>query len=66
MAHDLGTPSLYSLSYVFVNVTDVPDAIPHFDRGIYNIFVQDSIAPGSEVFTLDAGGENFIYEILGK
>lgn len=65
VAHDLGNPALYAETYVLVNVTDVQDEVPQFGQDVYNVVIQDSVAPGSEVFHLRAGPGEFTYEILG-
>ncbi|CAH1264999.1 FAT4 [Branchiostoma lanceolatum] len=51
-AEDGGDPSLSATATLTVNVTDVNDNPPTFDRGIYTVAVEEGAAGGTSVATL--------------
>ena len=64
-ASDLGNPTLSSATYVYINITNLPDEVPHFEQDIYEIYIQDSFAVGGVVYPLTAGPGLFTYSLLG-
>ncbi len=65
IASDLGDPVRSSATYVLVNVTNLPDEVPHFDMRVYTVYIQDTFPVGSVVTTVDAGPGLFTFSILG-
>ena len=41
IAYDLGDPALTSTTYVTVNVLDLIDELPHFEKDIYKVRVKE-------------------------
>uniref|UniRef100_H2ZT82 Cadherin domain-containing protein n=1 Tax=Latimeria chalumnae TaxID=7897 RepID=H2ZT82_LATCH len=53
-AHDGGTPSLTSFATVQIQVLDINDNAPHFDRPTYTATVSEDLLPGATILTLEA------------
>lgn len=53
-AVDGGTPKLTGTQTLYVNVTDVNDNRPKFSSPVYNVTIDEDLAPGSTVMKLSA------------
>ena len=66
MAYDLGKPAMTSTTEVTVNVQDIGDEVPEFQKEIYDVNLEENVQIGQEVITLNAGGSLYKYSIISK
>ncbi|XP_020860676.1 protocadherin alpha-4-like [Phascolarctos cinereus] len=53
-ARDGGTPALWTTASVSVDIGDVNDNAPTFERPVYTVFVKENNPPGCHIFTVSA------------
>nr|XP_020860675.1 protocadherin alpha-3-like [Phascolarctos cinereus] len=53
-ARDGGTPVLWATASVSVDIGDVNDNAPTFERPVYTVFVKENNSPGCYIFTVSA------------
>ncbi|XP_056667395.1 protocadherin alpha-13 isoform X20 [Monodelphis domestica] len=53
-ARDSGMPALWSTASISVDIEDVNDNAPSFEKPVYTVFVKENNPPGSHIFTVSA------------
>ncbi len=66
IAYDLGDPALTSSTELTVNVVDLPDEKPRFEKEVYEAEAKENIAVGEVVVAVSAGRSSFQYSIVGE
>ena len=66
IAHDLGDPSLTSTTEVRVNVIDLEDERPQFEKRLYELSLQRDAQAGEVLATVSAGSSSYKYTIVSK
>ena len=66
IAYDLGDPALTSTAGVAVNVLDLTDELPRFEKDVYEVKVKEDIQVGEVLVTVIAGRSSYRYSIVSK
>ena len=66
LAYDLGDPAMTSTAEVTVNVLDLTDELPHFDKEVYEVTVKEDAQAGEVITTVNAGRSLYRYSIVSK
>ena len=66
VAYDLGDPALTSTAEVTINVLDLTDELPHFEKEVYEVTVKEGAQVGEVITTVNAGRSLYRYSIVSK
>ena len=66
VAYDLGDPALTSTAEVTINVLDLTDELPHFEKKVYEVTIKEGAQTGEVITTVNAGRSLYRYSIVSK